>query len=283
VCLVSDMIRFDPPKQKGKQNQCAASLVEKFWLKDFHPHPDQLQGRSVRELWFQEFSDLMRNIFTEILLFKIKNASMPDDEVHSDSDAPPTKIQRMPSTSDSFRWSMHSPVALINGRKKLQPILSNGGRFVKEVITTQILTQKFYRDLSKVDERFHVRLCVELVLHQQPTFAQLTINNEGSDKEAFKSICRYVANDLHAIVDQSLGSPYKTELEILKGLESLPAQLEAFGGVLKDNLSTAEVQFSKVQCNPSPQKKKQPPANVQSTSNSGTYSNPFLRAIEKHC
>lgn len=279
------MIRFELPQpQKPKHNQSATSMVEKFWLKDFHPHPDQLQGHSVREFWFQEFSALLRDIFTEILLFDIKEVSPRDEDAHSDSDAPPTKIQRLPSTSDSLSWSMSSPVALMNGRKKHQPILSNGGRFVKEVITTQILTQKFFKDLAKVDERFHLHLRVELVLHQRPTFVQLTISNSGCERESFKAVCRYFVNDLHAIVDQSLGSPYKTELETLKRLESLPAQLEAFGGVLKDNVATKEVAFSQVQSKPSPQRKRPeagPPADRQNSSNSG-HSNPFMRAIEKH-
>jgi hypothetical protein len=286
------MIRFEVAHQQTKkQNQSATTVVEKFWLKDFQPHPDRLQQLSLRELWFQDLNTLLRDIFTEILLFEIKGASSPDDGVHSDSDAPPAKMQRMPSsTSDSLSWSMSSPVVIVNGRKKHQPILSNGGRFVKEVITTQILIQKFYSNLAAIDKRFHVGVTAELVLHQRPTFALLTVNSNGCDKETFKTMCRYVATDLHAIVDQSLGTPYKTELETLKGLQSLPEQLEAFGGVLKDNVATQEVKVNQVhmQSNPSPRRKKNRRgagslANSQSSSNSGSASgNPFMRAIERH-
>lgn len=218
-------------------------------------------------------------IFTEILLFKITES---DEEVLSDTDAPPTKIQRMPSQPDSYSWHMAAPVALMNGRKKHQPILSNGGRFVKEVMTTQILTQKFFGDLDKVHKSFHMSVRADLELHQRPTFALLTVCNEGCDRETFKALCRYVVNDLHVIIDQSLGSPYKTELETLKGLESLSAQLEAFGGVLKENSATSQVRVPQSQP-PTHQRKKPPGARNSQSSSSGTQSNPFMRAIEKHC
>jgi len=224
-----------------------------------------------------------------------------------DSDAPPNKIQRLPSSSDGAvaNWSFSTPYILINGRKKSQPTLKKGSRFIREVLATKILIQKFYNDTEKIDEKFHLKFQVEVTCHEKPTFVQLKIINNNTHKEVFKSVCRFVSQDLPNIVDHTLLSSYKSELETLKSLGSLEEQLEAFGCVLQQEkvaapLAPEAASSDKVhtQCKASPQNSIPMSAGIKQeicTDDSGVQSgninaslkiedsNPFLKAIEKQC
>ncbi|XP_059474832.1 speckle targeted PIP5K1A-regulated poly(A) polymerase-like [Neocloeon triangulifer] len=253
---LKDLLNFTPSNKERKPNN--QEFDYKIWLQDYLPSIELLQKTLIRELWFRDVVDAIYHIFTDVLTcHEVKNG-----DSQSDSGQPPSKMQKMPParSDDLASWEFATPIILLTSRKK-HNLTVNGCPFVKEFLITKVMTSQYYKDTSSIDEKFHLKFKLDVTSNRKPAFVNLHITNNGTALDTFRTLQRYVTQDLLALVNKTVLSPYKEELEKLNQCSSLEGQLEMF--VVQN-----------------PESKPQPESGEGSIPKQ-TSTNPFLQAIEK--
>jgi hypothetical protein len=112
----------------------------------------------------------------------------PKEEALSDSEAPPCKIQRS-SSDDTKVWTFTTPY---------------------------------------IKTKFHLNIKVKVSMHTNPTHVLLDLINDGTELMTFRNVCKFLETHVKPIVEQTVSSPYKAELEKVAALEKLEDHIALF-------------------------------------------------------